>query len=97
MPQSCTLGDTIELRFKPQLDTATCQRIEEEVQAAVTEPNGPVVFNLEGVEFVSSSFLRLCVYASRQAGDGNFHVTNVDPNIKRVFKIAGFDSMLEGE
>ena len=97
MTQSSVLGDTIELRFEPQLDTATCQQIEEEVQAAVTDPHGPVVFNLEGVEFVSSSFLRLCVHASRQAKDGEFHVTNIDPNIKRVFKIAGFDAMLEGE
>lgn len=97
MKQTSTLGDTVELRFEPLLDTATCQRIEEEVRAAVTDPQGPVVFNLEGVEFIASSFLRLCVYASRQVGDGDFHVTNVDPNIKRVFKIAGFDAMLEGE
>jgi anti-anti-sigma factor len=97
MPQSSTLGDTIELRFEPQLDTATCQQIEEEVRAAVTNPPGSVVFNLEGVEFVSSSFLRLCVYASRQAKGGDFHVISVDPNIRRVFKIAGFDAMLEGD
>lgn len=95
MISTCNPGNTVELRFEPNLDTAECRRIEEDIRAAVTAPQGPVVFNLAGVEFVSSSFLRLCVYAYKQAAPGAFRVINVDPNIKRVFKIAGFDMMLE--
>ncbi len=97
MLPTCVPGETIAIRFEGRLDTATCARIERDVQAAVTDPDRPVVFDLDGVEFVSSSFLRLCVYAYKQAANHGFRVTNVGPSIKRVFKIAGFDGMLEVE
>ena len=97
MLPTCQPGEIIEIRFEGRLDTATCARIEAEVRAAVTQPDRPIVFDLDGVEFVSSSFLRLCVYAYQQAANHGFRIANVGPSIKRVFKIAGLDGMLEAE
>ena len=64
---------------------------------AVTGASTPVIFDLDGVDFVSSAFLRLCIYAQRQAGDHGFQIVHVGPYVKRVFKIAGLDAMLKAE
>jgi anti-anti-sigma factor len=79
------------------MDTAKCAELESEVRAAVTQPNTLVVFDLEGVAFVSSAFLRFCIYAQQQAGDRGFQIINVGSSVKRVFKIAGLNAMLKAE
>ncbi len=82
------------IRFKGPMDSARCDEIGPDTRAQLAQPDQAVVFDLSGVDFVSSAFLSLCVYAARQAGDHGFQVVNVCPMVKRVFKIAGLDSML---
>ncbi|MGW8179955.1 MAG: STAS domain-containing protein [bacterium] len=53
-----------------------------------------IVFDLEGVTYVASAFLRLCVSAAGKVEKGRFSVINTDPQIMKVFKIAGLDSVL---
>jgi len=95
MPSSCTPDQQLGFRFQGRLDTAKCAQIEPDLRASLARISSPVVFDLLAVNFVSSAFLRLCVYAYRQAGDHGFHVINPEPSIKRVFKIAGLDDMLK--
>ena len=97
MLPTCEPQETLTIRFEGRLDTARCAQLETEVRTAVTAPNAPVVFDLEQVDFVSSSFLRLCIYAYQQAGSRGFQIIHVGPSIKRVFKIAGLDAMLKGD
>ena len=77
------------------MDTAACTQMEPELQASLAEADGPVVFDLRGVRFVSSAFLGLCVRAYQKAGSNGFEMINVEPTIKRVFKIAGLESALK--
>jgi stage II sporulation protein AA (anti-sigma F factor antagonist) len=86
-------GKTI-LKFEHRMDTATCSGIENEVLAQIEKARAPVVFDIGKVDFVSSAFLRICIMAAKKAGDGNFHVANAAPQIKKVFKIAGMDQFL---
>jgi anti-anti-sigma factor len=79
------------------MDSAKCAEMESEVLAALTGSNTAIVFDLEEVDFISSAFLRLCIHGQREARDHGFHVVNVGPYIKRVFKIAGLDAMLATE
>ncbi|MGW8179702.1 MAG: STAS domain-containing protein [bacterium] len=53
-----------------------------------------IVFDLAGVTYVASSFLRLCISAAGKVEKGRFSVINTDPQIMKVFKIAGLDSVL---
>jgi anti-anti-sigma factor len=76
------------------MDTATCERMEPELQALLAGGDSPVVFDLAGVRFVSSAFLGLCVRAYQKTCKCGFEVINVEPTIKRVFKIAGLEGML---
>ncbi len=83
--------------FEQTLDTRACNELEEELIRAMDdcESNGlPVVFDLTEVDFIASSFLRLCMKASRQLGSENVSIVNVAPPIKKVFKIAGFTDYL---
>lgn len=94
MFQTLFNDDVLVLRFQGSMDTARCAELETEVRRALDEPGQPIAFDLEGVDFVSSSFLRFCVLAKRQAGESGFQILNASPMIKRVFKIAGLDAML---
>ena len=97
MLPTCEPQEKLVIRFEGSLDTAKCDEIEADVRGAVAGSTAPVVFDLDGVDFVSSAFLRLCIYARQQAGDHGFQIVNVGPYIKRVFKIAGLDAMLKTE
>jgi anti-anti-sigma factor len=97
MTQTCLPEERLTLRFDGCLDTARCAAIESDVRGALRDAGVPVVFDLADATFVSSSFLRLCVCALKQAGENRFQIVNVAPAIKRVFKIAGLDCMLKND
>ena len=94
MASTSELEGLLVVRFEGRMDTARCDEMSADVRAALAEPRRPVVFDLDGVDFVSSAFLRLCVYAFRQAGEHGFQIVNTGPLVKRVFKIAALDNML---
>lgn len=89
--------EKLVIRFEGSLDSAKCAEIEMDVCGAVAGSSVPVVFDLDGVDFVSSAFLRLCLFGRQHAGEHGFGLVNVGPYIKRVFKIAGLDTMLKSE
>jgi len=97
MLPSCEPPKKLIVRFEGCMDTTRCAEMETEVRTAVTGATMPVVFDIDGVDFISSAFLRFCIYAQQQAGDHGFQIVNVGPYIKRVFKIAGLDAMLKAE
>jgi len=53
-----------------------------------------VNFDLKNVDFIASSFIRICVVTAKQLAEGNFRITNTIPMIKKTFKIAGLDEIL---
>jgi anti-anti-sigma factor len=81
--------------FQGPLDTRTCQEIEAELLTKVREAQSPVVFDLQGVEYVASTFLRLCLMVSKQVGRERFSVVNVHPFVKRVLMIANLSEFLD--
>jgi anti-anti-sigma factor len=83
--------------FQGPLYTTTCQAIEAEVLAKVREAQTPVVFDLKGVEYVASAFLRLCLLASKQVGLERFSVVNVHPFVKKVLMIANLSEFLNAK
>jgi len=84
-------SDTMVLTLEGRMDTPTCEQSEPDILGRIREAKGPVVLDMHGVDYVSSMFLRLCLKAAQQVGPGNFSIVQVSPEIKKVFKIAGFD------
>ena len=54
----------------------------------------PVVFDLKNVDYISSAFLGICIMISKEVGRENFSIVNVNPAMKKVFKIAKLDTIL---
>lgn len=92
-------GDKIlTATFKGRLDTLAVQKISEMVQLNIKpaegEPGDKIVFDMKDVEYISSSFIRICVSVAREAGEGNFSIVHCQPFIKKIFKISGLDDKL---
>ncbi len=79
--------------FDPRMDTAASQQCEPVLDERLAQADGPVVFDLKGVSFVSSFFLRLVLKAAKQCGS-NFSIVDVEPSVKLVLKTAGLDSLI---
>ncbi len=85
---------TLTCRFASRMDTGTCQAIEASVRERTAGTPHAVVFDLAGVDFVSSAFLRLCQIVYKQVEGGRFRICHASPLVTRVFKISGFDKLV---
>jgi len=64
--------------------------------AKTAAPDNPLraVFDLKDVNYVSSAFFRICLGTAKQVRQGNFRITNAQPAVTQLFKIAGMDEFL---
>lgn len=97
---SCSINENenkLEFVFSGRMETSFINEEMEKILAKIKECNKDVNLNLAGVDYISSSFLRLCVIASKcdSTGKRKMLVTNLTPSVKKVFKIAKFDAMIE--
>jgi len=53
-----------------------------------------VVFDLDGVGYIASLFIRLCIATAKRPELGSFAISNTNALVKKTFKIAGLDDML---
>ena len=81
-------------RFEGRMDTIQCQATEKEIFEKIQSVGTPIVFDLEKVAYIASSFLRICLRASKEIGAERFSLIHVCPEVKKVFKIAGFDRQI---
>jgi len=79
--------------FSSRMDTVKCLEAEEYVMKAIDGAE-KIIFNLDGIDYIASSFLCLCNKAYDKVKAGNFSMINVTPAVKRVFKIAGLAERL---
>jgi anti-anti-sigma factor len=80
--------------FKGRMDTITSMKLENDLDVATRSAKKSVVFDLAGVDYVSSSFIRLCLAAAKVVGNGNFSVVNATDFIKNIMRTAGLESFL---
>ena len=92
-------GDTLYCSFADRLDGFVCSEVEHELVSRTTEfknerTNVRLIFDLSGVVFVSSAFLRLCLMHLKAFGKDCFFVTNVSDELHKVFHISGFGDIM---
>ncbi len=80
--------------FSGKLDTAACLEVEKALTARARPATGPVVFDLDGVTFVVSMFLRLCIQTCKDVGTPRFSIVNACPAVRKVFALAGLDALI---
>ncbi len=91
-------------RFPARLDTPACLVIQEHIAEKINLLKTPgdaslvqgetVVFDLQDVTYISSSFIRICMFTAQQFSKGDFSIIHCDPFVKKTFKIAGLDELL---
>ncbi len=58
-------------------------------------PEEHLIFDIAEVNYISSSFIRICVIYSKMAGPDKFSIANCQPLVKKIFKISGLDEFLK--
>ncbi len=92
----------INCKFKGRMDTirsngameAFKKEFESLVNSGVSAKELKISFDLSGVDYISSSFLRLCMSSAKNINQRNFSIINTGPEIMKVFKISGLDGIL---
>jgi anti-anti-sigma factor len=74
--------------FSGTLNTEETLKIESEVLDAVSNAKS-VTFDMEGTEYIASSFLRICGKVALHREKNNFSIINVSENVTKIFKISG--------
>jgi len=91
-------ADKLRIAFAGRLDTARCSTLQNELMTQIEATELPVVFDLQEVSFIASSFLRLCLMSVRKRGGGAvLPVTAPSPAIEKVFVMAGLDKVIRIE
>lgn len=101
-PASHTLVCRFSGRLDSQASTELSKTVEQQMAEAARSAAGDaspqdalkVVFDLKEVDFISSLFIRVCLSTAKAASKDNFSITHTDPQVKKVFKIAGLDELL---
>jgi anti-anti-sigma factor len=88
----------IRLEFAGRMDTLAVTKITEIIDAEpmlnIRNPGDKIVFDLKAVDYMASSFIRICVNQAKLAGPGRFSIANCQPFVKKTFKISGLDELL---
>ena len=95
--------DVLVCAFKGKQDSVATQAASERFQAAWSSAQAErpgragapaIAFDLAGVDFISSAFLRLCLQAAKTSGGGAFRIVGVSPAVKKLFVVAGLENLL---
>ena len=75
-----------------RVDAYTSEELEKNVQEKIDEGFTKLVFNFEGVTYVSSSGLRVLLATLKRLKimDGALRLVKVKKHIKEIFEISGF-------
>ncbi|MBO5994307.1 MAG: STAS domain-containing protein [Firmicutes bacterium] len=84
----------LKVKVEGRLDTATAPELEAELAEVIDEAE-ELVFDLEGLEYMSSAGLRILLATQKKMSlKGGMKVTNVNDVIMEIFEITGFSDIL---
>ena len=81
-------GSTISIALSGRLDTTTAPELEQKYDDVFKE-NKELIFDFNGLDYISSAGLRVMLLAQKQANKQNLKmkVINVCPEINEIFEI----------
>ncbi len=91
------VGDVLTCRFSGRVDTPAAMDMESELLDKVQGAGKPVVFDFNGLEYVASSFLRLCVKVVRILGSAKLKVVGASEEIRHILEMTGFAKLMDIE
>lgn len=87
-------GDAVMLALEGRLDTITAPQLEEVIKSELDSVQY-LVFNMEGLDYLSSAGLRVILAAQKKMNkQGKMEVKNVNETVMEVFEVTGFTDIL---
>lgn len=90
-------GDIVVVSLEGRLDGNTSASLESAFAKLVEQGNGKFVFNLQGLDYVSSAGLRSLLSAAKMVKviQGKLALARMNENVKEVFDMSGFSSIFK--
>ncbi|MGG1550292.1 MULTISPECIES: STAS domain-containing protein [Paenibacillus] len=88
-------GETVVLSLQGRLDANTSGSLESAFAKLVEQGKGKFVFNLEGLEYVSSAGLRSLLSAAKTVKviRGKLVLAHMNEHVREVFDMSGFSAI----
>lgn len=88
-------GDIVLLSLNGRLDANTSASLETAFAKLVEQGKGKFVFDLQGLDYVSSAGLRSLLSAAKMIKviQGKLALVRMNENVKEVFDMSGFSSI----
>jgi anti-anti-sigma factor len=90
-------GTTLVMSVEGRLDAASAPSFQDQLLARIAGGQASVLLDLSLVDFISSAGLRAVLIAAKRLreGDGQFAVCALHDNVREVFRVSGFESIID--
>lgn len=92
------ISDELILKLSGRLDTVSAPQLEQ-IMKQMWAGNKRLILDLDDIDYISSAGLRVILMCQKQVSRdaGNMIVKNVCPPVMEVFRMTGFDRILQFE
>jgi len=89
------IGEVTVVTISGRFDTETAQRVEKDFDELAHPGLDKTVVVMDAVDYVSSSMIRVLLKSLKRhrAAGGDMQLAGLQPQIKKVLKIAGMDAL----
>lgn len=89
-------GNLITLAFSGRLDTITCAKFTEEIDATEIQNGSEIILDFRNLEYISSAGLGVILTAQKKitALNASMKIINVNEIVNDIFNITGFSKFL---
>lgn len=77
--------------FSGKIDSYISAELEKQLKVDLVNNRRQVIFDLTSVSFITSAFLRMCLFVSINRGTDNFIIKNANTQVFNIYKLTGFD------
>ena len=90
-------GDVVVVRVNGRLDAASSPQLEKKINSIIDSGHFKLILNFSGVEYLSSSGMRLMLSVSKKLKhlEGKVVACSLNDEVMEVIKMAGFHQILE--
>jgi len=89
------IGDIDLITLSGRLDTEKSQKLSDQFEEVCESGSGKTIVVMNDVEYISSSMIRILLRSLKKsrAMEGDFQLVGLQPQIMKVMKIAGMDTL----
>lgn len=85
------------ITLEGRLDTAAADQTDKELSVLNEQPGRDIIFDCEGLEYISSSGLRILLNVRKHATDNQVTIRNLNDDVLHIFQMTGFNNLFNIE